>query len=45
MLSNPLADERVPRGSSVDIIISLGKIEGSDSKYEKYKDLLDELNP
>ena len=42
--SSPLAEERIPRGSSVDVIISLGQIQGSNNKYDKYKDLLDDLN-
>lgn len=44
VLSNPLAEDRIPRGSAVDVIVSLGKIAGSNSKYDKYKDLLDESN-
>ncbi|MCF7912749.1 MAG: PASTA domain-containing protein [Candidatus Cloacimonetes bacterium] len=42
MLSNPLAGQPTPRGSKIDVIVSLGKIQGSDNKYDKYKDLLDE---
>jgi len=45
ILSNPLAEQRIPRGSQIDVIISLGKIQGSDSKYDKYKDLLNDMNP
>jgi len=45
ILSNPLAEQRIPRGSQIDIIISLGKFQGSDSKYDKYKDDLNDLNP
>jgi eukaryotic-like serine/threonine-protein kinase len=42
ILSNPLAEQRIPRGSQIDVIVSLGKIQGNDKKYDKYKDLLDE---
>jgi eukaryotic-like serine/threonine-protein kinase len=44
-LSSPLADERIPKGNPVHVIVSLGKIQGGDNRYEKYKDLLDELQP
>lgn len=40
--SNPLAEQEVPRGSTVDVIISLGKIQASDDRSNRYKDLLDE---
>ncbi len=45
ILSSPLAEERIPKGSKVDVIISLGKIQGTDNKYDKFKDMLDELKP
>ena len=43
--STPLAEQEVPRGSKVDLIVSLGKMQGSDNRYDKYKDLLEEDSP
>jgi len=43
--STPLAEQEVPRGSKVDIIVSLGKMQGSDNRYDKYKDLLEDDSP
>ena len=45
ILSSPLAEERIPRGNKIDVIVSLGKIQGTENKYDKFKDMLDELNP
>lgn len=41
--SNPLAEQDVPRGSSVDVIVSLGKIQAGGQRSSKYKELLEEM--
>ncbi|MCF7919297.1 MAG: PASTA domain-containing protein [Candidatus Cloacimonetes bacterium] len=43
--SSPLAEEELPRGSKVDLIISLGKMQSNDNRYDKYKDLLESDTP
>ncbi len=38
-----MADELIAKGSKVDVAISLGKLPGSKTNIEKYKNLLDEF--
>jgi serine/threonine-protein kinase len=40
--SSPMAEVDVSRGTKVDLIISLGKMQDTDNRYDKYKDLLEE---
>lgn len=40
--SNPLAEQDVPRGSKVDVIVSLGKIQTSNQQSNRYKELLED---
>jgi len=42
--SQPFADELIPRNSSVDVVVSLGKLPQVSDKREEYKSLLDQLN-
>lgn len=42
--SQPFADELIPRDSTVDVVVSLGKLPQASDKIDEYKSLLDELN-
>jgi len=44
MYTQPMAEEMIPKGSEVSVVISLGKLVGSKKDINKYKDLLDELD-
>ncbi|MCD4819605.1 MAG: PASTA domain-containing protein [Candidatus Cloacimonetes bacterium] len=44
MYSQPMAEEMIPKGSEIDVVISLGKLTGSKKNIKKYKNLLDELD-
>jgi serine/threonine-protein kinase len=42
--SQPFADELIPRNSTVQVIVSLGKLPQVSDKRDEYKSLLDQLN-
>ena len=44
MFSQPIADEFVPRGSSVDIIVSLGELPDASQRRERYRDILEGID-
>ena len=43
MYSQPMADELIARKSTVDVIISLGKLPSTKTNMDKYKNMLDDL--
>ena len=44
MYSDPMAEETIAKGSSVNVIISLGNLPDSRKNLNKYKNLLDDLS-
>lgn len=45
IISNPLAGSKIPRNGTVDIEISLGKMQDVEAKKRKYEELLKEETP
>jgi eukaryotic-like serine/threonine-protein kinase len=43
ILSQPMADEFVPKGSSVSIVLSLGELPDATQRRDRYRDILDRV--
>ncbi len=44
MYSQPIADEFVPRGSKIDIIVSLGDLPDASQRRDRYRDILEGID-